>query len=170
MYLENNEVRKYPLSAIVAWTLVVLWMSVIFLFSHQDSDTSGSLSSSLATIVLNFLKQPADGELAGRMDALLRTLAHGFIFFILGWLVSRAFARIEINDIRNAILSLIVSLLYAVSDELHQAFIPGRASQLSDFFVDGAGILLAVLLYQVITTIRFLRAELQVERDEDLRL
>ena len=52
MYIENNEVKKYPVAAVISWILTVLWMAVIFLFSHQDSDSSSGLSGQLAALLV----------------------------------------------------------------------------------------------------------------------
>jgi VanZ family protein len=38
---------------------------------------------------------------------------------------------------------------YAVFDELHQIFIPGRSCQIKDMLIDSSGVLLAVLLCSV---------------------
>lgn len=44
-------------------------------------------------------------------------------------------------------LALFLALLYAVSDEVHQAFVPGRhASVIDALLVDGGGASLALLL------------------------
>ncbi len=44
-------------------------------------------------------------------------------------------------------LALILALLYAISDEAHQAFVPGRHASVTDaLLVDGGGAFLALLL------------------------
>jgi VanZ family protein len=42
-------------------------------------------------------------------------------------------------------------MLYALSDEFHQLFVPGRAFQLSDLGLDLFGIIIGLLLYWVVT-------------------
>jgi VanZ family protein len=44
-------------------------------------------------------------------------------------------------------IGLLLCLAYAVSDEFHQHFVPGRSCSISDFFIDSAGIYLACLIY-----------------------
>ena len=46
-------------------------------------------------------------------------------------------------------LALVISLLYACLDEVHQSFVPGRAAQLRDVGVDAIGFCLAVVLCMV---------------------
>lgn len=48
--------------------------------------------------------------------------------------------------------AIFIALMYAVSDEVHQKFVPFRSCSFSDFLVDSAGILLAAVIY--IVTIR----------------
>ncbi len=170
MYLENNQVRRYPVRSILAWAAVVIWMAVIFLFSNQSSDDSGRLSYGLAEKLILLIDSQAGPEIIGQAEASLRNLAHGCTFFILAVLVSWSFTEIAIENIRNALLTFVINAIYAASDEIHQSFVPGRASQWSDFFIDTAGIILAILIFQLISTWRFIRADLRVKREEDLRI
>ena len=170
MYLENNEVKKYPVKIIIAWSLVVIWMAVIFAFSHQSSEVSGGLSSRLAEFILQLFGRPADAAAVSIADNVIRNISHGFVFFVLGLLVSYAFETVNVHEFANAGLAFIVSSIYAVSDEVHQIFIPGRAGQLTDFLVDALGIVIAIVVYQLIKTMLDMRAELAVKRQEDLRL
>ena len=47
------------------------------------------------------------------------------------------------------ILALIISLLYAILDEFHQFFVPGRNSSIKDMLIDSLGIILAFMIYVV---------------------
>ncbi len=170
MYIENNEVKKYPVAAVISWILTVLWMAVIFLFSHQDSDSSSGLSGQLAAVLVRLTGGQLDGPGLLRFEGMLRVFAHGFIFFVLGLLVSYAFETINIKELPNAALTFIVSALYAASDELHQIFVPGRAGEFKDFLIDCAGIVLAIIFYQVIKTFIDLHSELEVGAQDELRL
>ena len=170
MYLENNRVKKYPIRIALSWLAVVLWMAVIFAFSHQSADQSGALSGKLAATLVRLFDSQASDRVIEQYEILLRNLAHATVFLILALLVSWAFSELNITIWRNAFLTLLVSSLYAVLDELHQMFIPGRAGQLTDFLIDLGGIIGAIILFQLITAIRDLRQELLVQREEDLRL
>ncbi len=46
---------------------------------------------------------------------------------------------------RNVLLSLAICLLFAISDEYHQTFVPGRGGTWTDVAIDGLGALLAAL-------------------------
>lgn len=44
------------------------------------------------------------------------------------------------------IFAFIFSILYAISDEIHQLFVPGRLASVSDIFADGIGITLGIYI------------------------
>lgn len=48
----------------------------------------------------------------------------------------------------------IFSVLYGVSDEIHQSFVPYRGAKASDVLIDGAGIMLAIALIFFVSRIR----------------
>jgi len=52
-------------------------------------------------------------------------------------------------------LVILILFLYAVLDELHQFFVPGRSCSLSDLFIDGTGIILAFLTYVIVKIKQF---------------
>lgn len=69
-------------------------------------------------------------------DFPLRKLAHAAEYAVLGALLARA-----VGDLP----ALWLGIAYAVSDELHQSFVPGRAASLFDVGVDSAGLLVGIL-------------------------
>jgi len=47
-------------------------------------------------------------------------------------------------------LAIGIGWLFAVSDEIHQYYVPGRTMELNDFIADAAGIILGILLYKYV--------------------
>lgn len=45
------------------------------------------------------------------------------------------------------IIGIFIAIFYAVTDEIHQLFVPGRACTFSDFLIDSAGIFFAGIIY-----------------------
>lgn len=76
------------------------------------------------------------------LDLVLRKAAHVAVFGVLLVLVHRALDR------RSLTAAWLATLAYAISDEWHQTFVPGRAGQPSDVAIDmvGASIAATVLL------------------------
>ena len=51
-------------------------------------------------------------------------------------------------------MALLICVLYAVSDEVHQIFVPGRGAEVKDVLIDSAGASVGVLMYLVISRLR----------------
>ncbi|HBP39137.1 MAG TPA: VanZ family protein [Clostridiales bacterium] len=158
MYLENNSRRRQLTAAILSWLPVLVWMALIFFLSGQNGNESGRLSRWVTVGLIRLLRLAETNERIAIWQSVIRTCAHGASFYILAILVSWALTRSKVQDIRNMILALLISIIYAATDEMHQALVPGRASQWIDLLVDGAGILLAILTYQAISLWRYHRA------------
>lgn len=82
-----------------------------------------------------------------RFNHILRKDAHFFTYLILGVLTSNALKNSQVEDNKGFVIALIISVLYATSDEFYQLFIPGRSGQLKDIFIDSTGALIGITLY-----------------------
>ena len=105
-------------AALRLWTPVVLWAAVIFALSSVSDLGTG----------------------LGTWDLVLRKLAHAAEFAVLGGLLLRA-----LRDERAALLA---GIAYAISDELHQHFVPGRVGSPLDVAIDSVGVAVGVLLWR----------------------
>lgn len=104
------------------WFPVVAQMGLIFFFSAQPGDS----------IIVRQFPLPAG-------------IGHFIGYALLGFLLFRAFSQGSMRwQAGTAGKSLLVSLLYAISDELHQLFVPGRQASLGDIFIDMAGVITAL--------------------------
>ncbi len=81
-------------------------------------------------------------------DFILRKISHLVEYLILVWLLYRAFAGSfdNINIPRLFIYPAAISFLYAISDELHQSFVPGRNCSTQDLLIDALGILIFYII------------------------
>ncbi|MFO0702643.1 MAG: VanZ family protein [Candidatus Andersenbacteria bacterium] len=107
------------------WGLVLLWAGLIWGLSSIPDLSSG-------------LPQ----------DFLLRKLAHGVAFGVLALL-----ARWALPPLRNRNhwfardgYAGFIAVAYAVVDEIHQSYVPGRHGAATDVLIDGGGVVLALLL------------------------
>jgi VanZ family protein len=74
------------------------------------------------------------------VDFVVRKIGHMGVFGILARLLARAFMESTLWSWRRIFAtSLMVSFLYACTDEYHQAFVPGRHPTLSDVAFDTVG-------------------------------
>jgi len=128
---------------------VVLWMSLIFYFSHQPATQSNGLSTGITERIIEMVERLApkiDFDIRS-MNHLIRKNAHFFIYLVLGLLLSNSLKNSKVEDRKGFIFALLISILYAISDEVHQLFVPGRGGQAKDVIIDSMGSLLGIILY-----------------------
>lgn len=81
-------------------------------------------------------------------------LLHAAAYAVLGLLLYRAFNTMDkrISPIRLAALSIFLTALYGVSDEIHQYFVPSRSAEFLDFAADaiggGVGVIAAMVIFR----------------------
>ena len=71
---------------------------------------------------------------------------HFGIFFLLCLSAIISFSKDRKSENGKGI-AIISSILYALIDELHQSFVPGRSVSVGDFLIDSLGIALAGIFY-----------------------
>ena len=100
----------------------ILWMGLIFLVSHQ---------STLPSVRAEWL------------DVTLKQVGHFASYVILGLLIWRSFGGPRVGRL-GTLGALTVCVAYAVFDEAHQTFVPGRTGSWTDVAVDSGGSLAGV--------------------------
>jgi len=128
---------------------VLAWMLFIF------SMSTGSGSAEVTNPYIFDLLHSVFPSLATRLgdEAILqicfgvRKAAHITEYAILGILLYRAFIQNKTGfSIRIATLTLLTGMLYALTDEIHQSFVPGRWATPVDVCIDTVGVLLGVCI------------------------
>ncbi len=104
------------------WLPLLAWMALIFYLSAQPD-----------------LPNPETGFLG----ELLSSGAHVLVFGVLALLWLRLLAGRR----RAGLLAWALTMLYALSDEFHQFFVPNRHTDAWDLLCDGLGAALALLLW-----------------------
>lgn len=118
------------------WGPVVLWMGIIFAFSH---DAGSAQRSGLLLRILEALFGELAPGTAEVVHLALRKIGHLGEFAVLYGLSWRAFDR-------GWEAPLALCAAYAAFDEWHQTFIPNRVGSPGDVLVDVAGAALAAAL------------------------
>src|SRR5690625_1919586 len=137
----------------VAVVLMLGWMVVIFYLSHQPASVSSQLSGKFVQLfikVMSFL--PIDIELH-TVHFFIRKSAHFTAYFILGLLVMHAIKHGYGLRLQTMIISFLITIIYAISDEFHQTFIPGRSGEVRDILIDSIGSLTGISVYVVLILI-----------------
>jgi len=139
--------------------LVLLCMLTIFMFS-ADTDTQSTKKSN--SIIIHFTEKIIGRNLTkkekknyvNKYDFWVRKSAHLTIYIILGLLVISYLSEYNLTDRKMIILSIIITGLYSVSDELHQTFVSGRSCELRDILIDTTGGIIGTYIYYFYYRIR----------------
>ena len=135
--------------------LIILMMSVIFVFSSRDGEDSTKQSMGLIGKTIGFVAEIINPDISEDEKLILyekyhlpvRKFAHISEYFILSLFVCMFFGTYDIGYIKIIIYSFIFCFLYACSDEIHQLFVPGRSGNIRDVFIDSIGISLPLVVY-----------------------
>jgi len=126
-------------------------MIIIFYFSHQPVNESSELSEGISKPVVEKLESIIKINIdEDKFDYLIRKLAHFTEYMILGILVYMASSKNNIPRNNTALWCIIFCALYAISDEVHQAFVPGRGPRVLDVIIDTAGSITGILMTKFI--------------------
>ena len=104
--------------ALFLWTATVGWMALIFIMS--------SVSDPL----------PPRGKVFD-LDVNVFKLAHIVEYGVLGYLLAMSLA--EARVLRPTWWTMVLVVLFAISDEIHQSFVGGRTPLTSDILIDAIG-------------------------------
>ncbi len=124
--------------------LVLIWMIIIFIMSSFNATDSANQSNFIVNIIANIFNI----NNISLLSLIIRKLAHFTEYLILGFLVINMFTKNNINNLY--LISIILCIIYATSDEIHQIFVPGRACQLRDILIDSIGSITGIYLYKLI--------------------
>jgi VanZ family protein len=83
----------------------------------------------------------------------ISSLYHFGVFFMFTFFLTLTLVNKELNA-KTIILVLLISLIYSLSDEFHQIFVPGRFSDVKDALTDFAGSSASVVLLKFIEEIK----------------
>jgi VanZ family protein len=112
---------------------LVIWMALIFLLSSRS--TLLEIESQLG-------------------DKLVFKSSHIVAYAVLTWLCWRALSSARHTDWPLLATAFALAVLYGISDEIHQLFVPGRHGRLADVFFDAGGALLMILLLRWLAWLR----------------
>ena len=116
-----NKIPKF-----VYWLPTLLWLTIIFTFSAQPA---------IQTSAVDW------------QDFFVKKTAHFVEYAILtGLLIFSLHRTTRLSWIRIIYLSILISITYAISDEFHQSFVPGREARFRDVLIDSSGSLSVGLL------------------------
>ncbi len=155
---QQEEKRKKLMATVPAVILLLALYRVIFGFSAQDGEQSGSLSIRISQEAVEFFNLLAGRkwsvsfreDLAAYFEHPIRKLAHFGEYACMGVLVYLVLAPWMERGKKLYLAAVAWVFLSAACDEIHQLFVPGRWGSPADVLLDtcgGAfGLLVCVLL------------------------
>jgi len=117
---------------IISMLLLLTTFFIIFNFSAQNGEESGSLSNKVTTIFINKfpytknLSIETKQKLIEHAEPIVRKLAHFSIYTAVGMCIMAFMCTFPLKLRTRLGTSLLVGLVYAISDEFHQSFVPRK--------------------------------------------
>ena len=143
--------------------LTALWTVFIFSMSLKPADASSQISKGTLNALLDTFSPVIEsvfGELADEkiniLHTLLRKAAHFTEFFILGGIAFCFANELKIKPLRLKhiwLLPLMYGVFVAVTDEIIQLFVNGRAGRIFDVIIDTSGVIAAIIVMKTILTL-----------------
>ncbi|MBN1418966.1 MAG: VanZ family protein [Planctomycetes bacterium] len=114
--------RRVRLGAIVPWGAAILHAALLFYLSSLPA-----------------YPEPIQDLFVEGLDKLAHLMAYAVLGGLLWWALRASGAKVS----RAAAAAILISLAYAVTDEVHQSFVPNREMSAADGVADVAGAALA---------------------------
>ena len=116
---------------------------------QESSGQSGKISLFLTDLLEKVRRDPIQEmqNLQDILELVIRKTAHMTEYAILFLLSYLATVKISMSQSRfyNRSIAVLISLLYACSDEMHQLLVPGRSGKMIDVGIDMAGVLIVLI-------------------------
>ena len=130
-------------------------MIIIFSLSNQPAIDStelsdGFISNTIGNVYKLFNKNISSDELNEikvKYTHPVRKMAHFTIYMILGILVTLLVREYNVSFYKCLFISLLVCLLYSISDEVHQLFVMGRSGEIRDILIDTSGSFIGIFVF-----------------------
>lgn len=154
--------KKLYINRTLSAVAVLVWMAVIFLFSAQNGDTSGSTSGNFIEFVAKIFKpdfeslpESQKADIIASWQLVVRKTAHFSEYAVLGGLMANALRTFGMTSTIKWALPCAVCFLYAVCDEVHQYFVPDRACRTLDVLIDTLGGITGTAIFHLLVWLIF---------------
>lgn len=136
----------------------VIVMVVIFLFSSKPAENSNESSLEIADKILTAYENVTSSNISGetrlealeRINHIVRKGAHFSIYVLLAWTFAFHFLMLKKKGNPLLFAPVLLSALYAATDEFHQLFVPGRGGMFTDVLIDTSGAAAGSLLFTAV--------------------
>ena len=150
--MKKIKINRINILRLVIVILLLATFIRIFCFSNQNGTQSSGVSRKVTEIVTSNMKKvqrmpKSEKEIfLEHTEKIIRKLAHFSIYTIVGLLMMSLMSTYKLKQSEKIWTSLIVGVLYASSDEIHQYFVLGRSARVFDVIIDSAGVCLGICI------------------------
>ena len=135
---------KRTLFRIVILMLLAGTFVTIFGFSNQNGESSSSVSRKVARKIINVFPYTKDLSETTKTKIVERSQPILIMTFI---------STYNVKLLKKFIISILVGLSYAISDEFHQSFIPGRTASPIDVIIDTVGVFTGIIIVLILISV-----------------
>lgn len=139
----------------LSWIPAALIMCLIFYFSSKNAVESDASSLQIANGIMNIYEQ-IDGEVINQsqkqdilllIDHIVRKMAHATEYGLLSASIAFHLWACKMRRRKYFSFAVILSAIYATTDELHQMFVAGRSPQVTDVIIDTSGAFIGAAVF-----------------------
>lgn len=118
--------------------ILIVWLGVIFVMSSFNASLSSNQSNFVVRLIHDIIPS-IDIEI---LKLGVRKVAHFTEYFILGILLYKTLFLYK----KQVYSAIPLGVIYAISDEIHQYFVPGRVADIMDVLIDSMGLLVGIVI------------------------
>ena len=160
---KNDKKQQIKIIKII---LIVIWMVVIFSFSNQGGTKSSNTSQKVTKVIIDMVgnnSKAQNEQFIANLEKVIRKLAYYSIYTVGGILIMSYSYTLDKPRRQQVCESLIFGAFYAVTDELHQFFVPGRSARFFDIGIDTLGVFTGIAIYMMIKNLKIKQFNLKTE-------
>ena len=142
--------------ALMILNIVFIWHNSAKI-SKESNKTSKKIATGVATVIVDdyeSLPKPEQKKHVSIINGKIRSIAHfvefvplGFLFYLLAMSIfDMREKKLYRKFLMYAIIAILLTLLVALGDEIHQLYVKGRTFQIRDILVDTSGALLGCIV------------------------
>ncbi len=144
---EQERTSPWVIAGRVVFTFALIGC-IVFIFSNSMAvaEVSSLSSGRVLALLQRILRGLGHPGLANRLTMhIVRKMAHFCEYMLEGFLLMLCMRVYSRHPLRHITVPMLGGVLTALTDETIQLFSPGRSSQVTDVWLDSAGVLAGIL-------------------------
>lgn len=137
---------------------VILWCVTVFTLSAEIADNSSNTSGNTIKFMIKLINRNISNDelqvVVNFLQPVVRKTAHFTLFAVGGILIYNMLDLFISHNkpisIKVVGISWLTGTCYAITDEVHQLFVPGRSCELRDMLIDSTGVLVGIVLLMIV--------------------